>query len=130
MDDESTVFRIVVVESPYRGGDARCVAYARACVADCLTRGEAPFASHLLYTQPGILNDASPVQRSLGMCAGWAFHWRADAVVVYTDIGESEGVTRGISHAEKACVPIEYRTLEAWRPRGRGGSSKTDEVAR
>ena len=114
MDGE--VFRIVVVESPYRGGDQRCLAYARAAVADCLSRGEAPMASHLLYTQPGVLKDEILVHRRLGMAAGWAFHWRADAVVVYTDLGESPGMADGIEHAKFAGVPIEFRSLETWKP--------------
>ena len=42
--------RFVIVESPYAGDVAANVEYARAAVADCLRRGEAPFASHLLYT--------------------------------------------------------------------------------
>jgi hypothetical protein len=33
----------------------RNIRYAQLCVLDCLQRGEAPFASHLLYTQ--VLDD-------------------------------------------------------------------------
>ncbi len=47
----------VILESPYGGTPEeveRNVKYARACLRDCLLRGEAPFASHLLYTQPGV----------------------------------------------------------------------------
>lgn len=54
--------RMVIVESPYAGDIERNVAYARACIADCLKRGEAPFASHLLYTQPGVLDDGVPAE--------------------------------------------------------------------
>lgn len=47
----------VVVESPFAGDIQKNIEYARKCMADCLKRGEAPFASHLLYTQDGILDD-------------------------------------------------------------------------
>ena len=37
--------------------------YARACLRDSLLRGEAPIASHLLYTQPvASLDDSDPVR--------------------------------------------------------------------
>lgn len=62
--------RKVVVESPYAGNVERNLAYARACLHDCLLRGEAPIASHLLYTQPGVLDDDRPEERKLGIEAG------------------------------------------------------------
>jgi hypothetical protein len=40
-----------------------------------LLRGESPIASHLLYTQPGILKDDVPEERPLGIEAGLA--WRS-----------------------------------------------------
>ena len=71
--------RRVVIESPYAGDTARNEAYARACMADCLMRGEAPFASHLLYTQDGVLDDGDEAQRKLGMEAGFRWAKCADA---------------------------------------------------
>ena len=59
--------RLVYVESPYAGDVERNVQYARACLADCLRRGEAPFASHLLYTQEGILDDLIEGERMKGI---------------------------------------------------------------
>ena len=41
--------RRVIVESPYAGDVERNIAYVRAAMRDCLMRGEAPLASHLLY---------------------------------------------------------------------------------
>ena len=38
--------KLVIVESPFAGDTERNIRYARACLADCLRRGEAPFASH------------------------------------------------------------------------------------
>lgn len=107
--------RCVIVESPYGAaspeGIERNVRYARACLADCLKRGEAPFASHLLYTQPGVLDDAVADERALGMEAGFAWLRGAEAVVVYTDLGMSSGMWLGIGRATKAKVPVEYRSL-------------------
>jgi len=100
----------VIIESPYGGDVERNVRYARACMADCLSRGEAPFASHLVYTQPGVLDDTVPAERELGIQAGFA--WRAGArTVVYTDLGVSAGMVQGIYHAQSVGSDIEYRTL-------------------
>src|SRR5699024_10974542 len=88
--------RRVIVESPYAATSARCVVknekYARAALRDCLQRGEAPWASHLLYTQPGVLDDSDPGERSLGIEAGLVWGGLADATVVYTDLGVSDGM--------------------------------------
>lgn len=104
--------RLVVVESPYAGNVTKNIAFARACVEDCLRRGEVPVASHLLYTQPGVLDDDKPEERQLGMEAGWALMRVADAVVVYTNLGFSSGMEAGIRRAEQLGVPVERRYLE------------------
>lgn len=105
--------RRVIIESPYAGDVKRNEQYARACMADCLKRGEAPYASHLLYTQPGILDDTIPEERRLGIDAGLAWGDVADAVVVYTDHGVSQGMRYGIERHEAAGRAVEYRTLSA-----------------
>ncbi len=56
--------RLVVIESPYAGDVQANVAYAKRCVADCLRRGESPYASHLFFTQDGILDDLKPEERT------------------------------------------------------------------
>lgn len=110
------VFRLVVVESPYAGNVELNMHYLRACMADCLARGEAPFASHGLYTQAGVLDDTIPEERAKGMAAGFAWNTVAHATVVYTDRGISGGMRAGIKNAEMAGRPIEYRKLpeEKW----------------
>ena len=105
--------RLVIVESPYAGDIEANVAYARACVRDALTRGEAPFASHLLYTQPGILRDDVPAEREHGIAAALAWYRVADAAVVYTDRGISRGMEQGIAIAKVAGKPVEFRSLGA-----------------
>lgn len=85
--------RRVIVESPYAGDVGLNIAYARACLLDCLRRGEAPIASHLLYTQPGVLDDNIPAERALGIDAGLAWRAVADAAVFYIDLGWSRGMS-------------------------------------
>jgi hypothetical protein len=103
--------KMVILESPYAGDVQKNVAYARACVRDSLLRGEAPIASHLLYTQPGILDDDEADERRLGIDAGLAWLRVAQASIVYTDRGISRGMRYGIAAANEAGVPVEYRTL-------------------
>jgi hypothetical protein len=103
--------RLVIVESPYAGDIPRNLRYARACLADCLKRGEAPFASHLLYTQPGVLRDEEPVERLKGITAGLAWGTRADATVLYVDLGTSTGMEIGLEDALLAGRPVEERRL-------------------
>lgn len=55
--------RRVILESPFAGHVESNIEYARACIRDSLLRGEAPLASHLLYTQPGILDGSLLVFR-------------------------------------------------------------------
>ncbi len=104
--------RRVILESPYAGDVEANVEYARRCMHDSLSRGEAPIASHLLYTQPGLLNDDDPAERSWGIRAGLAWGAVAEATVVYADRGISRGMAFGIEAAEKAGRPIEYRALD------------------
>ena len=112
--------RLVIVESPFADPDPvkqqENIDYARMCLADCLRRGEAPFASHLLYTQSGVLNDAIPSERELGIRAGLFWGAQADATVVYTDRGISKGMKLGIETAVALGRPIEHRTLNLAPP--------------
>lgn len=74
--------RLVIIESPFAGDVEKNIRYARACVRDSLLRGESPIASHLLYTQEGILNDDVPAERQHGIDAGLA--WRRRALFIPT----------------------------------------------
>lgn len=94
--------RCVILESPYRGhgeseGEIRSrtqwnVDYARLCVRDSVLRGEAPIASHLLYTQPTILRDDLPEERAIGIECGLAWLPKSSYSVFYTDHGWSTGM--------------------------------------
>jgi hypothetical protein len=106
--------RRVILESPFAGVTEQVrqsnITYARAALKDCLMRGEAPFASHLLYTQ--VLEDLIPSDRKLGIEAGLVWGEVAEATVVYTDHGISSGMEKGIEHAKTAGRPIEYRSIK------------------
>jgi hypothetical protein len=103
--------RLVVLESPFSGDIEANIKYARACVRDCLMREESCIASHLLFTQDGILDDMAPEERKLGIAAGLAWLRVAEATVVYMDLGISGGMEQGIYAARAAGVTIEYRRL-------------------
>jgi ADP-ribose pyrophosphatase YjhB (NUDIX family) len=113
--------RRVVIESPYgsnidgtRASPKQVehnVKYVRACMADCLHRNEAPYASHALYTQPSVLNDDVPEERKLGMAAGFAWQERTDIAAVYTDLGVTSGMGEGIRRALDQHFPIVFRSL-------------------
>lgn len=103
--------RLVIVESPYAGNIDENVSYAKQAVLDCLKREEAPIASHLLFTQSGLLDDNDVKQRNSGIQAGHAWIHAADAVVCYIDNGISSGMRQAITVAQLYGIPIEYRKL-------------------
>lgn len=134
--------RLVIIESPY-AADPKVVAawpfglrwlvawrlrrrnvrYARAAMADCIRRGEFPIASHLLYTQPGILRDEVPHERTAGINAGLLYAEAAQAWArvkggdheairaAYINHGVSSGMTYGLRHADAIEQRVEYRIL-------------------
>jgi hypothetical protein len=106
--------RRVIMESPYAGDTELHVRYARACVRDCVLRGDSPIASHLLFTQPGVLDDTNPEERELGIEAGLAWGHEAEATVVYSDLGISKGMNFGIARANDEGRPVEFRALGGW----------------
>ncbi|WP_456238953.1 DUF7768 domain-containing protein [Robertmurraya siralis] len=101
----------MILESPFAGNIEENIKYARMAVRDSLLRGEAPIASHLLYTQDGILDDNIPEERKLGIDAGLAWGKIADKTVVYVDKGISGGMKYGIERAIKEGRKIEFRSL-------------------
>lgn len=111
--------RRVLIESPFSGPtpeqEEEHVRYARACIKDALSHGDAPLASHLLYTQPGILNDDIPEERQWGIDAGIEWYKVAQACVVYTDYPVSKGMQYGIDRAKAQGIPVEYRTVPGWK---------------
>lgn len=128
MRDPAFMRRIVVLESPCAGRPPMWLPwwlrwvverwqrrsnlrYAVRCMHDSLTRDEAPFASHLLYTWPGLLRDHRIRERAVGLYCGFAWGARASARVVYCDRGISEGMRLGITQRPRE-QPVVYRYIE------------------
>ena len=103
--------KTVILETPYAGDNKVNIEFARKCMLDCLNRGEAPFASHLLYTQ--VLDDNIKNERSLGIEAGFAWHEKSNYTVVYVDLGISEGMLKGVESALMCNKRVEYRSLKS-----------------
>ncbi len=105
----------VLIESPFKGKDyvetRRNILYARLCVRDSVLRGEAPFASHLFYTQTGILDDKIEEERMQGINAGLTWGNDAELSAFYTDLGFSKGMDYGKAHALEIGREIEERSL-------------------
>lgn len=102
----------VILESPYAGNIERNIKYARECVKHSLSLGEAPIASHLLYTQDGILDDNLEHERMWGINAGLAWKEVADKHVFYVDYGMSKGMHYAMDFASKHNIPIEVRRIK------------------
>lgn len=115
-DEDIRNMLLVLIESPYAGDVDMNISYARACMRDSLKRGESPFAMHLLYTQEDILDDDIPEERNMGIEAGLAWGKYAHKTVVYTDLGITPGMEKGIQRAREEGREIEYRKLDSWIP--------------
>lgn len=103
--------RRVILESPYAGDIERNLRYARAALKDSLMRHETPIASHLLYTQPGVLNDDNPAERRLGIEAGLEWRHVADLAVFYTDLGWSAGMVAARDVYAREGKPVTFRAI-------------------
>lgn len=109
---------VISIESPYRPPPEflgtgewlemlrRNVMYARALYRYALLKGYAPFASHLNYPQPGVLDDEDRAERWLGIDSGKAIE-RAAAEESWfgVDYGMTEGMTYGEKDAKKQGRP-------------------------
>ena len=84
---------------------------AKLAMRDSLNRGEAPFISHLLYTQ--VLEDNEPLEREIGLEAAAAWLAAAQLVAVYHDYGMSSGVQQAVRLAGSLGIPVVYRTLSS-----------------
>jgi hypothetical protein len=110
---------VVIVESPFRAELpvnavinkrylAACMRYAF-LVLDVL-----PFASHGLYTQDGVLIDADPFERALGIAAGLAIgRLAATETYVFEDLGISHGMELGIKDADRVGRTVSFHKLPA-----------------
>lgn len=102
--------RLVIIESPYAGEVERNIGYLKNCLKDSLARGEAPFASHLFYTQ--FLDDSKPEERKLGIDAGLAWRRVAQLRVFYVDFGWSGGMIAARKLYDEESLKYHIRTIE------------------
>lgn len=98
----------VLIVSPFRGCPKN-TAYAQAALLDSLDRGEAPFASHLLY--PQVLDEHNREDREKGLQAEHAWLPCSDLVAVYKDRATTPGMIRAIAAARRLNIPIEERRI-------------------
>ena len=99
----------VIIESPFAGDVKRNVEYAKKCLKHSLDLGEAPIASHLLYTQ--VLDDNIDVERHNGIMAGLAWLRVADVHVFYVDYGMSNGMKAAMSYSKSVGIRIVKRKI-------------------
>ena len=105
--------KLVMIETPLMARGERTMEmnleYARKCMKDSLSRGEAPFAMHLLYTQ--VLDDNVVEERKQGITCGLAWLLQADAVILYCDYGVSSGMKAAYKKALANNIEIELRFI-------------------
>lgn len=107
------IWRRVILESPWRATSRqeyeRNLAYARACINDCLQRNESPYASHIMLA-PGLV-ETDQEQRLRGIAAGFEWHQAASLQVVYIDLGMTDGMARAVERASARGLKVEFRRL-------------------
>src|SRR5690348_2614032 len=106
----------VILESPYTESDLYSrdanMAYLARCLHDSCHRGEAPLASHGLYTMAGVLDDSKSYERRYGILCGYAWWSWADLIVFYTDHGWSKGMIAAYERAQKLGFRFQFRSLD------------------
>jgi hypothetical protein len=93
--------KMVFLVSPE--GDAE---FARACIQDCLSRDEAPFAPHVFY---GV--EPSRGVDDLGSWAGQVYLVNTSKVVSYIDNGTTDWMQDQINQGAEWGVTVEERKL-------------------
>lgn len=99
----------VIIESPYAGDLERNRKYLNRAIRDCASRGESPYASHMMLTEA--LDDTDYHERLAGINLGLAWGSVADKIVVYTDYGISGGMKLALDEHSRRYRSIEYRRI-------------------
>jgi hypothetical protein len=124
--------RRVAIESPCKGRVPRFIPrlfaplvervgrqinhiYAVRCMRDALQRGEAPYASHVLFDGAGVLDDSDPVQRALGINCGYQWSSLATLHVFYLDLGWSHGMLEAWDRCKRRGWDTEIRYINPRR---------------
>lgn len=98
-----------VVESPYAGDTEDNLKYLKGLLLWCVKFGYAPWASHAVYTQKGVLIDEIAEQRTAGIEAGLLVASFAQYTILGTEKGISKGMQYGMANAQKAKRQIIYK---------------------
>lgn len=85
--------------------------YARQCCHWVFEQSGVPFASHLFYTQEGMLDDTNKDERNKGIEAGFFIGGFAEKVCVFYDKGISKGMKLGVQKALERDQDIEFVSL-------------------
>ncbi len=102
----------VIVESPFAGNEKINKIYGAFAMHDCLVNhDEAPYASHLLYTQKHVLRDHISGERKLGINAGFEWRKSAEKTVFYVDLLMTDGMKKGLEDCKIKELPYEIRKL-------------------
>lgn len=130
--------QLVVIESPLKGQPSSRVPrflhplcervlrernrhYAFACMREEMAAGRAPYASHVFFDQPGLLEDSRLAQRSLGLKVGFKWGCKARVRTFYRDLGVSGGMVLGASQAKEFGQEqvtkrlLKFKPLPLWR---------------
>lgn len=98
-----------VVESPYAGDIKSNLKYLKGLLLWCAKFGYAPWASHAVYTQKGVLIDEIPEERTAGIEAGLLVASFAQYTILGTEKGISRGMQYGVANAQRAGRQIIYK---------------------
>jgi hypothetical protein len=98
-----------IIESPFQGNVVENMEYLQECIRHSISLGEAPFASHQMYTSA--LDDAKPKERTAGIYAGYEWMMEASLVAFYVDKGMSDGMHKALNYAVYLKKPILFRRL-------------------
>jgi hypothetical protein len=89
------------------------VAFARACMLQCFSRGESPFA-YAAYAQ--VLDLDSFQEREMALRASLIWLERSTKVICYTDRGVTPEMREWLERAVRRELPVEFRRLAGGRP--------------
>ena len=103
----------VIIESPFKAEtpefQLKNMFYRQECIRDSISRGEAPFASHQMYT--AALDDNDPHQRLVGIACGHTWWYVAELIVFYIDLGFSPGMEKALERCHVLQFAIEKRSI-------------------
>lgn len=99
----SVEMRRVIVEAPYSGWSAYHFSYMQDCMADCLSRREAPLVGHWVY--PARLGPVA-------VDATIAWEDACDVLAIYVDLGVTHNMRQAMVRAFARSRMVDVRALQ------------------